>query len=105
MSNHIYLRKRYKYAGDIMQALLDLEWDLETATSFLDRIKDADVVEVKHGKFELYGNDDDLSGSYFCSLCGWNLDEDEYLNNFSHFKYCPNCGAKMDGERRENGDK
>lgn len=56
----------------------------------------ADVEPVRHGRWELYGNDDDISASYFCSLCGWNVDEDEYLDHFSHFRYCPNCGAKMD---------
>ena len=56
----------------------------------------ADVVEVKHGEWELHGNDDSLGCSYFCSSCWWNMDEDEFLDNWSHFKYCPNCGAKMD---------
>lgn len=31
-----------------------------------------------------------------CSLCGWNIDDTYYSKQF---KYCPNCGAKM--ERRE----
>lgn len=50
----------------------------------------ADVVEVKHGKWEKMWH------SYFkqelpcCSVCG----------HFSamRWKYCPECGAKMDGE-------
>ena len=29
----------------------------------------ADVAEVRHGRWELYGNDDDLGSSYFCSVC------------------------------------
>lgn len=28
-----------------------------------------------------------------CSICGWNIPTDEFESN-----YCPNCGAKMDGE-------
>ena len=56
----------------------------------------ADVAPVRHGRWELYGNDDDLSASFFCSLCGWNMDENEYLDIWRHLKYCPNCGAKMD---------
>ena len=56
----------------------------------------ADVAPVRHGRWELYGNDDDLSASFFCSLCGWNMDENEYLDRWSHLNYCPNCGAKMD---------
>ena len=63
----------------------------------------ADVVEVRHGEWKLYGNDDDIGCSYFCSLCAWNMDEDEYLDNWSHFKYCPNCGAKMNGKDDNDG--
>ena len=54
------------------------------------------AVPVRHGQWELHGNDDDLAASFFCSLCGWNMDEDEYLDRWSHLNYCPNCGAKMD---------
>ena len=67
----------------------------------LNEVPEVDAVEVVHGRWELYGDDDDLSGSYFCSNCGYNMDEAEYLDNFSHFNYCLNCGAKMDGD--ENG--
>ncbi len=40
----IKLQKRYKYAGDIMPKLLDIGFDLETASNFLNDIPDADVV-------------------------------------------------------------
>lgn len=40
----IKLQKRYKYAGDIMPKLLDIGFDLETASDFLNSIPDADVV-------------------------------------------------------------
>ena len=42
----IKLKKRYKYAGDIFPKLIDIGFDIETATDFLNKIKDADVVEV-----------------------------------------------------------
>ena len=42
----IKLKKRYKYAGDIFSKLIDIKFDVETATAFLNDIKDADVVEV-----------------------------------------------------------
>jgi hypothetical protein len=64
---------------------------------FVKNLPAADVAEVKHGEWKLYGNDDDIGSSFFCSLCGWNIDEDEYLDNWSHFHFCPNCGAKMKG--------
>lgn len=53
---------------------------------------------VKHGLWELYGDADSLSGSFFCSVCGYSIDEDSFLDTWSHMRYCPNCGAKMDLE-------
>ena len=42
----IMLNKRCKYAGDIFPKLIDIGFDIEMATDFLNNIKDADVVEV-----------------------------------------------------------
>ena len=42
----IKLNKRYKYAGDIFQKLVDVGLDIEAATAFLNEVEDADVVEV-----------------------------------------------------------
>ena len=52
-----------------------------------------DVVEVKHSKWEYHGGDDDMNLYGFCSKChnGW----EEALT--VNFKYCPHCGAIMDG--------
>lgn len=46
----------------------------------------ADVVEVRHGKWNKNGNGRD------CSICGF-----KYYANGGLFNFCPNCGAKMDG--------
>lgn len=53
----------------------------------------ADVAPVRHGRWIGYDGD-----SWKCSICG---EEDCYaydlnVNRFTD-KYCPNCGAKMDG--------
>lgn len=58
------------------------------------------MVMVRHGRWELHGNDDDCGSSYFCSLCGNSYDEDWYRAH-GHWNYCPNCGAKMDLEEAE----
>ena len=42
----IKLNKKYKYAGDIFQKLIDIGFDIETATVFLNEVADADVVPV-----------------------------------------------------------
>ena len=44
--DEIKLNKRCKYAGDIFQKLIDIGFDIETATDFLNEVEDADVVEV-----------------------------------------------------------
>lgn len=36
-----------------------------------------------------------------CSVCGL-YHTTPYLYGFTDYAYCPNCGAKMDGERRED---
>ena len=56
----------------------------------------ADVAEVKHGEWigrPLCGN-----SNCRCSICGswWNVHAN--LNGEISQKYCPNCGARMDGE-------
>lgn len=60
----------------------------------------ADVVEVRHG--EWIEKDDGWGGVlYTCSACrcDWTtIDGTPFENNM---RYCPECGAKMDGERRE----
>lgn len=54
----------------------------------------ADVQPVKHGRWELGKGGNDFIGYpvYNCSVCGY-CNEDLY-----RFLYCPNCGARMDGE-------
>ncbi len=73
--------------------------------AMLDLIPAADVVEVRHSKWikgrkeKLYYNDD-MSGFYdfpvTCSVCKFDITDE----GFYETDYCPNCGAKMDGERR-----
>lgn len=70
----------------------------------------ADVVEVRHG--EWHYNPDGMDwglGAWECSLCGCtnnNLPMDEKINPrvWAGTKYCPNCGAKMDGERNKSNE-
>ena len=63
-------------------------------------IPTADVVEVRHGYWierieKPSWLEDDVEVYYDCSECGtshWSITP----------PYCPECGAKMDGERKEN---
>jgi hypothetical protein len=55
----------------------------------------ADVVEVVHGEWEIVDSDLDwVDGK--CSACGYT----DCFDESGFYKYCPDCGAKMDGERR-----
>lgn len=52
----------------------------------------ADGAEVKHGKWvKVSWGDFDA-----CSECGCSVEYELFKK-----RYCPNCGAKMDGERKE----
>lgn len=57
----------------------------------------ADVVEVVHGKW----NEDEHPFCNVCMECGLVIDRTCTKLNSGKLNYCPNCGAKMDGERKE----
>jgi hypothetical protein len=67
----------------------------------LDSVPEATVVR---GEWKLYGNDDDSGMSYWCTVCNFQLSEDLFYSGYKNgrwiengvFKYCPNCGAKME---------
>ena len=58
-----------------------------------------DVAPVRHGEWEeMHYEGGILDGTNFdrCSVCGYErVFDDPALKTV--FKYCPNCGAKMDG--------
>lgn len=71
----------------------DVKFDIEQEPA-------ADVVEVRHGEWI-----DKPTGAYgrmqsWCSACGKHSGIGGIESN-RHKPYCPNCGAKMDGERKE----
>lgn len=85
MSRYVDTDKVYetarKYHKDFTQSIADL-------TSLHEVLADtpsADVVEVKHGYWKGIGR---------CSIC-------EAFSLSSGTDYCPNCGAKMDEERKD----
>ena len=55
------------------------------------RVPSADVVEVRHGKWNTI-----QAGMFVCSFCG--AKPDEIYKNF-----CPNCGADMKKQGEQNG--
>ncbi len=63
------------------------EQSANAVISLLRRQPTADVEEVKHGCWKQYGLQNPL-----CSIC--------HKYNLEQSNYCPNCGAKMDEERK-----
>ena len=55
-----------------------------------------DAVEVVHGRWEKEEPDKCGNRKPKCSVCGkYHL---AWWSDYTHCNYCPNCGAKMDGD-------
>jgi hypothetical protein len=94
-----FLRKCAEAFGHYGVAIKAIEGIADECTA-------ADVVEVRHGEWkqatEPCGWHD--VDCVVCSACGesWILDGDFDFDVVKDFwNYCPACGAKMDGERKE----
>ena len=59
----------------------------------------ADVEEAKHGEWHLL--DECSNEGIYCSICHKKVYRKDYANQKVKSKYCPNCGAKMDGGKAE----
>ena len=99
MSRYIDIDKAIPIA---IQAVVDVvghgitQVDAVNIAEKIEEASTADVVEVRHGKWEYIEEDD----CYICSNC-----KASALNNYRSLSvnsnYCPNCGAKMGGERKD----
>lgn len=58
----------------------------ESALWKLRYLPSADVVEVRHGHWK-------CDDGFTCSECGYHM-----VVGDGAYNYCPNCGARMDGE-------
>ena len=65
--------------------------------SFIKEYSAADVEPVRHGE---WANEET---AVTCTACGRSYDTDFEIkrNVIMNFKYCPRCGAKMDGSKVE----
>ena len=81
--------------------------------NFLAKLPKVDAVEVVHGIWLVDDYDSGDPGYYsayievHCSKCGDELGAESGQYGWSYgdpfpLNYCPNCGAKMDGERKDN---
>ena len=65
--------------------------DVDFVFDMVDDAPEADVVEVRHGRWII--NDEDYWTK--CSVCEFEY-FDEQENIYNTYIYCPHCGAKMD---------
>ncbi len=72
-----------------------------TTGQVMEMIDTQPTVEQKHGHWKRH-NMDIVEHPLHCTQCGWsNYHIDRYVESF---KFCPECGAKMDeSEVEENG--
>jgi hypothetical protein len=74
---------------------LGKQMGINYAMEVIAKAPTVDAVEVKHGRWEQIGYDKAMD-RISCSCCKeyWNIAD----NDTETFNYCPNCGAKMDGD-------
>lgn len=72
-----------------------------SAIEIIENAPAADAAPVRHGKWNKSKGNEELTAhgfvhpdKYICSCCNWSCCCEIKFD----FKYCPNCGAKMDKE-------
>ena len=73
--------------------IADFNFELDGWRNNLMEIESADVAPVRHGHWI------DDAGALRCSECGVSFPDLHPL--YENAAYCPNCGARMDGESNE----
>ena len=75
----------------------NLKWcAMEEAKDVLSMLPAVDAVPVVHGRWVDENPDDSLDPRMRCSICTG------IESPLLKWRYCPNCGALMDGERRDS---
>ena len=75
----------------LRDALYDADAITMTGVKILNQFPSADVATVRHGRWG-------VDGVYVvCSVCN-RFTLSPIVKRLQTFKYCPNCGAKMDGD-------
>ena len=99
------LKNKAKYQGHCVRPLVT-GYHLCVSVSDIDNASTVDAVEVVHGEWDALREIKRYRGEnipviqcseckcYFCDIIN---------NHYYMYHYCPNCGAKMDGERKDNG--
>ncbi len=77
---------------------------VQRVMNIVDNFPTIEAVDVVHGEWiNLNTLEDCGECAFMCSICGeiyWS--DDSNLVSPKDAKYCPNCGAKMDGKEQED---
>ena len=79
---------------------VDVVDDFVELTNRIQKLPKADYTEVKRGEWI-----DKCVRDWHCSLCDCEIQKIRKVDGYCYDdlpNYCPNCGAKMDGERNES---
>ena len=74
-----------------------LRMGINTCLTFINNANIIEAEPVKHGRWE---TNSDRPDSLICSICKCGFD----MWKHDPHNYCPNCGAKMYGDRKEGAD-
>ena len=74
-----------------------LRMGINTCLTFINNANTIEAEPVKHGRWE---TNSDRPDSLICSICKCGFD----MWIHDQHNYCPNCGAKMYGDRKEGAD-
>ena len=74
-----------------------LRMGINTCLTFIKNANTIEAEPVKHGRWE---TNSDRPDSLICSICKCGFD----MWKHDPHNYCPNCGAKMYGDRKEGAD-
>lgn len=102
MADYIERKDAIKAVADMLAFEAEMDYcDTFTSDDFIDDAKgyfkdipSADVAPVRyanHGRWKNYKDE------HTCSVCDYSFC-DEWYSDDDVYNYCPNCGARMDGE-------
>lgn len=92
---------RYIDAEKLTDSIFDWDMTIEdlyySLCKLVDDVPTADVQEVKRGYWipERDPDENNRIQCFHCSVCD---DDFHYIGAFVATKFCPNCGARMDGD-------
>ena len=93
------LKKEIEAGSVALDEDLWINKGIKIAIRDIKDIKAADVQPVKRGKWNTHDvvkvlcSGETLDGFCQCTACG-----DVFPLHYSEYNYCPNCGARMDGD-------